>query len=645
MADTDTTHSRETPFTPDFNLWRTTIHEGRSGSPMSKTAIMSRKKQANAFTAWVNDPAVWNGTDRPALDSKVGKAIQNALMLGSDIIIDPWRGAFTSWAMTSPKFDALVQRAQANPKDFRYYQFVGQMFDEMGHDLAHGDPRVEGNEKQTSNLFNHEDPGLVQYRTLLADGKTWQELTAKEVAQRMRNPNGPHVAFGANHAFLETLNEPLDLLPIATSFRPLFEGALAKDGAPKLATIDQPGLSNKDTILICATHTRENKFLNLGQLFLRVDEISQAHSDPRKDSFRHSSPVALQTVATLLQAMVREDEIDRIAPARDEAGRPHFFDPSHPIHIDAKSIETLRRTLYYGYSKGGNDFRDAMRILVHTLDGPGIALEDGLTKRDIMNSITMTLTGLNEEPMDNYYTDSGVVAHFYSNKHDTIAPVPAIARNANDRVRNVMGPDSNNGHTPAYAVQGVLANPRSRDEQRIWLAATQGKAALYDILPVADGQGNFHRDRLTLELPPGTSDAMMEASWPALQAALGKQGITGTKLVRGEGHGMQRYQIVREGGELLSGDSLRQMTTALRSFRGGEAPMLVGEQVTLRRLPFMEKALKAVKQGEPLNFPDLDAQADRRSSVNIKDHPRITRNVVRHPRMGNGEGEVGQGRA
>ena len=156
-------------------------------------------------------------------------------------------------------------------------------------------------------FYRPEAPDDVQYKARLADG-TWKNISQQELLACVRNPNGPHIVHSANHAFLD--NETADLTGLQKQFSRLFDGSRLPVSAEEpqdsghISTWDSPTLGPKDTVTVFATHTHENRFLNLAQLFHRLDEIDHAQANPEADEFKHVAPIAMDLMEVLLKSIV-----------------------------------------------------------------------------------------------------------------------------------------------------------------------------------------------------------------------------------------------------------------------------------------------------------------------------------------------------
>ena len=160
---------------------------------------------------------------------------------------------------------------QESPETFSYHGFIGDLCEAYGNALAAGPHGV------TSPYFKPEAAEAVQYKARLADG-SWQDIKQEDLVALARKPDGPHIVHSANHAFLD--NQKLDLDSLQNEFAKLFDGSrlpvpsgIEAADTGHLSTWDVKNLGPNDTITVFATHTQQNRFLNLAQLFHRLDEV------------------------------------------------------------------------------------------------------------------------------------------------------------------------------------------------------------------------------------------------------------------------------------------------------------------------------------------------------------------------------------
>lgn len=590
--------------------------------------------------------------------SLVGQDIRNALEFAHDICPDPWRAAFVTWCSDpeNKALSALIAKANENPEAFSYHGFIGDLCEAYGKTLAVGSHAV------TSPYFKPETPDMVQYKARLADG-SWQDISQADLVALARKPDGPHIVHSANHAFLDS--QKIDLDSLQNEFSKLFDGSrLPVQGADQaktsghLSTWDTANLGPNDTITVFATHTQQNRFLNLAQLFHRLDEVDSKQDKPREDIFKHAAPIALDMVETLLKSIVVDGDVEKIRSHLDAAGKPIFFDA--PVTLRADAIDIIRRQRYRGFSKGGNDFRDAMRLLVHTLDAkdaaqaPMVAMPEGITARDVISNMSVIVFGLNEKPMADYYREHGVNVPIISSKNDITAP-PSVKHEADEPAYNYVGNATNDGHAPSYAVSGMLADWRIHDLLKMHGAVSQGQAAITDISFVPAANRAYEPDRLSLEMAHGTSDAMMDRVLPAFTQALHHAGLTNVEVVRvGNGQSRERYELQGEG--LVSAENIERVQGVLRALSAThkpntaksqpehpQIPLWVSEATAYEKISGMKRYLLLEAKNwldrkhnpYPVSVIDPASVVERARYMNEKDlreHPRTLRNTE-HPRI------------
>lgn len=592
-------------------------------------------------------------------ESPVAQDIKNALEFAHDICPDPWRAAFVTWCADPENkvLPALVAKAKESPETFSYHGFIGDLCEAYGNALAAGPHGV------TSPYFKPEAAEAVQYKARLADG-SWQDISQADLIALARKPDGPHIVHSANHAFLDT--QKLDLDSLQNEFAKLFDGSrlpvpsgIEAADTGHLSTWDVKNLGPNDTITVFATHTQQNRFLNLAQLFHRLDEVDKNQANPQADTFQHAAPIAIDMVETLLKSIVVDGDVEKIHAHRNASGKPIFFDK--PVTLRPDAIDIIRRQRYRGFSKGGNDFRDAMRLLVHTLDAkdagqsPLVAMPDGITARDVISNMSVIVFGLNEKPMADYYREHGVNVPIISSKNDITAP-PSVKHEADEPAYNYVGGTKNgdDGHSPTYSVAGMLADWRIHDLLKMHGAISQGQAAITDINFVPTANGAYAPDTLSLEVAHGTSDAMMDRVLPAFTQALHDAELANVEVVRvGDSQGRARYQLQGEG--LVSAENIERVQGVLRTLSAThkantaksqpehpQIPLWVSEATAYEKISGMKRYLvlegkDRLKQQTPYPISVIDPASvvERARYMNEKDlreHPRTLRNTE-HPRI------------
>lgn len=588
----------ETPALLSFNEWLDAVKRNRenggNSSSVSKDMLKNYRAQfaatTEAFEAFKTDPAIWLNEEiwgknnqnmwdgKPAFPErdKSGKflpipeggltevALYKKLIMGltftAEIVPPPYGSAFMQWALEESKRDGgyirekLKEYAKLSNDEVEYDLFRADMLEAFGQEMAkHGlAPAFESNQKPDG-TFN------TRYVTQKADG-TWLPLPEDKVVELLRRSvekKGPHVVITANHAFLESMD---DLRLITDGYKKLLTDPLVTKGKTKLVTVESSDqeFAPDETILIAAEYTRENNYLNLAQLFRRLHELKHV-KDPKQDKFENTAPIAKMMVATILKSIAKHpDQIKMVD------GTPPRFTSDRVVELRSDAPEILRRAIFFGFSKGGNDFRDGMRLLTRTLDdNRAIFLPSEGTKiEDIISSVSLTIQSLNELKLDPYYKKHGVTVNYFSNRHDQIALEPEIDFDHNDSAITYVGPTKYNGHYPGLVTEN-LSHPYILQHHQCVLAGTTGKPAIaflrYQVVPDADRPGkNLHR--LAIETAPGTSDALFphdarngrqdhtDRNTPcAIQGvdlALAQHGLAHIKVFRIPGeHGNIRYEL------------------------------------------------------------------------------------------------------
>ncbi len=584
---------------PSFTFWQQAIQHVRDNTwnAIRKQYNAPAEAVSDAFKARMQDATYWDGVTRPALGKKLHKDILDALEFSAAIKPLPWASAFQTWTLNDRHFDALVMAAQAQPELFNYDRFRGDVFESVGHALADG----PDGQRLTSPEYNSKNPGVARYVTLDKDGNR-MALSIEQVTKLLRDPNGPHVIVSANHAFLESFDE--DVKGVFKAYKKMYEHTNGAEGKT-LATVDKEDLSRDDTVMICALHTLENKYLNLAQLFNRVGEIEALHGDPMKDKFVHTAPVAIETTAMVLRTLVAEDEIGLIQPKRDEARTPHFVAEGATVHVTPEGIENLKRRIGEGFSKGGNDMRDAMRLLVHTLDSPQVKLPKGVSVADVISHISLTVTALNEMKMADYYRQNGVRVMHISNGNDTIAPVPHRPHDHADPVLNYIGIADYDGHAPSIAAKGIIADERTSAHFKTTFASTNDHAALSGIHLVDDENGpDAHL--LRLEVSPGTTDAIMQQAFTTLQEKLAARQLGHVTLSQTKSFGTDRFVLTAgDGAPLITPEHIEAVREAL-----AESDIVSDVGVAEKLRAIKGGILISQKSGKPLTNAYAQESAD-----------------------------------
>lgn len=555
-----------------------------------------------AYETFKADEAVWDGVHAPLKHSPLYHSILRGLDFTANIMGEPFRSAFMIWALEGPYLRPYLQRiAACENHEVHYDLYRAEMLETFGQAL---------NDAGKSRMFD--DPRNDAYLARMNDG-SWQPITEQEVVALIqgRNAGGPHVFMTANHAFLETMD---DVQPIVDGYRKLVD-TLTQGRAQWVGADVQPKRADQ-TVMIAAAHTRENNFLNLAQLFHRLYEIDRANQHGvDTDRFEHVSPIAVQMVRTLLKAVVREPEHIVVDTTSHP---PRFVQGDAPLVLRDDAAEVIRNIQYHGFSKGGNDFRDGMRLLARTLHG---TLADGRAAfeapngnaqmlNDLLSNLSVTVQSMNEKPMDGWYKQRGVSVTYFSNRHDTIALAPDIEFHEHDPAIVYHGTTQHNGHHPDVIMEN-LSHPYIMQHYRCALAALEEDAAIRFVL-FKPMQG---RHCLVMRTAPGTTDAMMEAAIPSLEAAFAKVGLlddyghSRIRVRRVEGaHGCERYELYSSKGEddLLSRGVLMKLTEAFDALRYDQGvSTVVSSAITDPCLPTLMKDVVIARRGYEGN-PDVD---------------------------------------
>lgn len=598
--------------------------------------------------------------------ARAAEDIRNALEFAHDICPDPWRAAFITWCKDNDntQLPALIAKAKAHPETFSYHGFIGDLCEAFGKDLTKGEHPV------ISNFHDAKKPSEVKYRARRGDGE-WEDISQQELVALARKPDGPHIVHSANHAFLDNRKSDLDSLQKA--FSDLFDGsrlpvqvAEQPQTTGHLSTWDKGSFGPNDTITVFATHTRENRFLNLAQLFYRLNEVDTKKNNPKDDTFQNVAPIAVDMVETLLKSIVVDRDVENIKADKDASGKPIFFKESITLRPDA--IDIIRRQRYRGFSKGGNDFRDGMRLLVHALDARDadnkkiVHFSDETTSiEDLISNMSVIVFGLNEKPMADYYRQHGVHVPIISSKNDITAP-PSVRHEADEPSYSYTGGTKNgdDGHSPTYSVDGMLADWRIRDLLKMHGAVSQVQAAITDVNFVREADGGYNQNALTLEVAHGTTDAMMDKVIEPLNAAMHKAGLSGVEVKHvGDNQGRDRYQLHGEG--LVSQENIKAVQMVLRSLCAQHGvndeqvvanrpsmPLWVSQSTAYGKMSLMRRYLADEQQGkiEPSAVIDkatITPYVRLANGRDLRDHSRTMRNQEHFRVAESGEGEHQRG--
>jgi hypothetical protein len=384
---------------------------------------------------------------------------------------------------------------------------------------------------------------------------------------------------------------------------------------------DKRPFQKGQTILVAAIQTRENNFLNLAQLFQRLYDVDMANKAnapftkaaleenvrrrlaeeetlpmPKPvDDFRNNAPIARSIVKTLLMSIAEKPSHIQM---NDAVHPPHYDKPNAnlPIMLRADATEILRKAIFFGFSKGGNDFRDGLRLLAHTLneerEGVPVFETRSGTLKDIVNTVSVTAQSLNEKEMDRYYEELGVDTTYFANTNDNIAmPADGMGFRGGDRVVVYNGRTEDGGHHPGVIMENIGQHPYILQLHRCILASAANMPAVrfmeyakfhhapkdalaVDGTPVTDE--SITRYGLAFRLEPGTTDEMFESSIPKLQRAFATQGLGHLRIGRiPDAQGCCRYELYSTNNvQVIDEDS-----KAVLSDDHGEGDMLTREMM------------------------------------------------------------------
>jgi len=581
-------------------------------TPMSPRELKAIRERANSFCAEQFNP--WLDRLAPAsedvgsLDMKIRNALEFAYDVSYSKASPWWSTAFATWAVGNTELEEAIHNARKNPAAFRYYDFIAKTCRSFGEAMLNGEGHTV-----ISPFYKEEISQTVRYRTKHADG-SWHDVEKTDLVASMRDPNGPHVVMISNHAFLET--QKVDIEMLHDAYVKLFNESKRKPPTSEqqvadyksspaqnmLSTWDKEGLSAKDAVMVMATYTNKNRFLNLADLFERLDEQQVHAADPRQDTFSKLAPIARDMVENIMQSIVSDADSGRIKFQRDAQGRPLFFDLTEgAITLRADALDILRRQIYRGFSKGGNDFRCAARLLARTLDAkdttgnPLVTMPHGHSIRDLMSSLSVIVFGCNELKMEEYYTNLGVRVPWKTNNQDTIA-IASAQYTMVDPIFRIPGDSTHNGHTPAHLVDAILADSYTRDLMHMANASAHGNAAIANVHLVAQGDSPNKFDAITLgiELSPGTTDAMFDSIKAGLLDSCKKHGLPDLEITRRpDNQSALRYQLHgKDGAELITVKIITALKAALMALdKDGSLPVTVSHILQMEQLNAIKGAL------------------------------------------------------
>ncbi|MFZ4125311.1 MAG: hypothetical protein ACOYJ2_04485, partial [Rickettsiales bacterium] len=428
----------------------------------------------------------------------------------------------------------------------------------FGEALLDRDPDTQ-QPRRVSPMFNSDRNNT--YLTKNSSGE-WITMTEDDVAKLVRDPNGPKVMVTATHAFFENMN---DLTPLPEMYE-----KVAKAAAPNISfkAIDEsPG--KDDTIIICGTNTRENNFLNLEDLFRRLDDIERHQSTPWDDDFRHTSQMAVQTNALILKSIVKDEEQmerisklphqDGVLQSADSQGRPLLFSATaeDPLVLADNASEVARKITFVGFSKAGNAFRDGSRLIQHQLmatdeKGQPIVGADNESKTALLENLSVTGGSFNEKEFSYYWENGELVSAtdvlhrvkdktlsqeeadkildnpYYKpyqvmiiNRDDDIAPprtFPALPRDITYDYRGGRN-HADSGHTFKRKEAGVIASKDLLDYYSTTLAPNTGRAAIAHV--------HYSRENNSIVLTTShtTDRELLESKLKRLEETLNANGL------------------------------------------------------------------------------------------------------------------------
>lgn len=639
----------------------------KDGSGMKARVAMMKEHAAplentdTIFAAYIADETRWGGEvdwvdvaatkKKPATKVKtlvnlspVNDQIIKGLKLFHEIMGHPFRAAFAIWALN--KKDDWAHIA-AQPERFNYDKFRGDVAEAFGQALL-----AKGGK---SNMLA--DPRNNHFVTKTSDGK-WQVLSDDDMTKliQRQGKNGPNVFVTANHAFLEdisditpTVDEYGDLITVVNEIN---EGRLdagkvvrgvanggfktkefaADKKASHIVCYNQISDKPNQTLIVVALNTRENNFLNLGSLFHRLHEIEQANkSGVKTDKFKYTSPIARMMVSTILRAIVQ----DPLRITDGKAGTPpSFVNGDEPVMLRKDAAEVVRNVQFHGFSKGGNDFRDGMRLLARTLNGK--SGEQALFQlpsdtqnpprdilKDIVSNISVSVQSMNEKEMDPWYQSRGVSMTYFTNRHDTIAVPPKHApEEAGDMALIADGQQGPKAHDPS-AITFNLSHPYILQHFQCALASLVGKPALRFIIFDKGNDPKHPHYSLTLRTAPGTTDAMMKITEDTLNDAFAKAGLvhkgeSAIRLQKREGtSGGDRYELISAKGDdhLLNPQTLRKMNEVVWDLsRDAEQPVVVSSALNDPGLSILSTNCMVAKRGYQ-DHPAIDWKSQIKSTV------------------------------
>lgn len=437
----------------------------------------------------------------------------------------PFSCALLAWLVQEPERLLPGYYTNADGSEKSYDQLRGDLAEHFGQALVHGDAHqslqdaLEGvipagtDKLRMSSQFNNNKP---VYLVKSEKEAGWVELPKEKLVEMMENPNGPKVVITSNHAFHETrpdltaVTDNVERLTNAsiTAIRGPYEAIEEGDLPDHTATIDKEGGLDKDDILtVCVSHTRENNFLNLAQLFQRLDEVEQHYGQPENDPMNSVASTSRMVCETILQTIVEPADRNKVSLRQDMNGSWELFDHDNPPRLRDDAAEIIRQSTFVGFSQGGNMMRDGMRFLTRELEelAPLAEAEQGIGPdiRNILGAINMTVMSCNVKAMDDFYRERGVYVPILSNKSDGIAPPPAFKHATDDPRFDFDGFTDFSGHHPEMKIEGILKD----DDTRRYFRGVFADSAQASAISMAD----IHNGVIYFEKAPGTDPKLFES--------------------------------------------------------------------------------------------------------------------------------------
>lgn len=609
----------------EFSYWCEAIKLQRSDRKQYK-ALSDLEAKSEAvkarFATWLEDSEVWDGRRLPRLGSKQYDLTRNIMVFARDIMENnPFSPSFCAWVMSNPPAlytqlnpETLAQKEAAIAEKVKSPERIdvalcdlirADMFEAFGNDL-----KAAGNSPIFDYAFNN---------TFVTRGekREWNALDEDAIVRDIREKGAasPHYIVTANHALYE--NMEYDLAKIYDGYGKLAQDVF-KDAEGKspfsLKRLHEEGLSSDDTVMLAATNTRENNYLNLASLFRRLYDVAMVNGSPENDRFENISPNALR-MSRLVLKLIAQDPSQ--VSERRHNNMPCLIEENRPFVVRADAPELLRKLNFTGFSKGGNDFRDAMRFLTHQLDKTNALGEPlvtfaqvGMTRHDILGSISVTGESMNELPLGEYYLNKGVSMGYFTNAPDKIAPPPTDVRYDSRGEQKITygrgrgGYDDYSGHVPAMSIEANALNPVLKNYRRCEFAACAGKAAIRHVFfnNVTEGSVKGKPNALVLKLAPTTSDALFEKNKEDIERALHHEGLDHIHVKTNGTYGCFRYQLESSlgVGALFDVDTIDKLQRAFAGLqKNARDGIEISPEILEYDLPYIRDDVKIAKFRTP----------------------------------------------